>query len=362
MSQSRTKASESRMPASSTPGTPAAMGFRMPAEWEEQKAVWFSWPQRESTWAGHYHLIPPKFAEIVATVSRLQAVHINVPKVHEQRARELFAAAGADLSQLTIHDHPCNDAWCRDHGPIFVRNDRTGELALTNWIFNGWGGKVSPIEDDNAMPSRIASLLGCKRFDPGIVLEGGSIDVNGRGVLLTTEICLLNKNRNPQLSKTAIEQKLKDYLGVHTIHWLGKGLEGDDTDGHVDDLSRFFRPDAIVTVVESNEADVNFKALADNRERLSGLRTETGGGYQIVELPMPEPCVTDGQRLPASYANFLILNKAVLVPVFRQPRRDAEALDILRGCFPGRTIVPIDCRDWVIGRGTLHCISQQQPA
>jgi len=334
----------------------------MPAEWEEQRAIWFSWPFRQSTWPGHYDLIPPKFAEIIATVSRHQAVHVNVSLPMQDHARRLFTEAGADCSQVTLHDHPTNDAWCRDHGPIFLRNDRTGELALTDWIFNAWGGKVAPVTDDDAIPARVASFLGCRRFEPGIVLEGGSIEVNGRGALLTTEVCLLNKNRNPHLSRAQIEQKLRDFLGVSTIHWLGDGIEGDDTDGHVDDLSRFFRPDAIVTVVERDSADVNHRALADNLERLRSLRTEDGGRYEIVELPMPEPCVTDGQRLPASYANFLILNRAVLVPVFRQPKRDAEALEILRGCFPGREVLPIDCRDWVIGRGTLHCISQQQPA
>lgn len=356
------KRHESSSTADLVQGTPAAQGFRMPAEWEEQKAIWFSWPMRTSTWPGHYELIPPKFAEIVATVSRFQAVHVNVCRPYQELALKLFNEARADMRQLTLHDNPNNDAWCRDHGPIFIRNDRTGEVALTDWIFNAWGGKVSPINDDDAIPSRVASHLGCRRFEPGIVLEGGSIDVNGRGALLTTEVCLLNKNRNPDLTRAQIEQKLRDFLGVTTIHWLGNGIEGDDTDGHVDDLSRFFRPDAIVTVVEPDVSDVNHRALSENLERLRALRNENGSRYEIVELPMPEPCVTDGQRLPSSYANFLILNRAVLVPVFRQPTRDAEALAILKGCFPGREIVPIDCRDWVIGRGTLHCISQQQPA
>lgn len=362
MSIPTSRSSNSTAPFSVIPDTPAALGFRMPAEWERQSAVWFSWPVREATWPGHYHLIPAKFAEIIATVSRFQHVHVNVSAALQEQALRLFREAKADLAQVTLHDHPNNEVWCRDHGPIFVRNDATGEVALTDWIFNAWGGKVSPINDDDAIPSRVATALGCRRFQPGIVLEGGSIDVNGKGALLTTEVCLLNKNRNPELSRSMIEQKLRDYLGVRTIHWLGKGIEGDDTDGHVDDLTRFFRPDAILTVVESDSGDVNYRALFENRERLDDLRTEAGGRYEIVELPMPAPCVTDGQRLPASYANFLIMNQAVLVPVFRQKRKDEEALDILRACFPGREVVPIDCRDWVIGRGTLHCISQQQPA
>lgn len=334
----------------------------MPAEWEKQSAVWFSWPSRELTWPGHYHLIPAKFAEIVATASRLEPVHLNVAARFQSEARRLLGEARADLAQITFHDHPNNDVWCRDHGPTFVRKDRTGEVALVDWDFNAWGGKIHPFDSDNAIPSRISAALNMRRFTPGFVLEGGSIDVDGRGTVLTTEACLLNRNRNPHLSRQQLEQKLRENLGVHTVHWLGDGIEGDDTDGHVDDLSRFFRPGSIVTVVEKDETDVNYRALRENLERLRGLRTAAGGRYEVVELPMPEPCITDGQRLPASYANFLILNDAVLVPVFRQPRRDAEALDILRGCFPGRALMPIDCREWVIGRGTLHCISQQQPA
>ena len=342
--------------------TPAAAGFRMPAEWERQRAIWLSWPVREKTWPGHFDLIPAKFAEIVATISRYEDVHINVAQSIQPTARRLIEAARADLARVSLHDHPTDDTWCRDHGPIFVRNDATGEVAITDWDFNAWGGKFSPCDNDNAIPSRVAKALNLRRFAPGMILEGGSIEVNGQGALLTTEICLLNPNRNPQLDRARIESRLREYLGVTHIYWLGKGIDGDDTDGHVDDLSRFYAPEGIVTAVEKVESDVNYPALRENLERLHALRTPAGGRFSIVELPMPEPCVTDGQRLPASYANFLILNEAVLVPVFRQPRRDAEALDLLRGCFPGRKIVPIDCREWVIGRGTLHCISQQQPA
>jgi len=333
----------------------------MPAEWETQRGIWLSWPVRRLTWPGHYATIPSKFAEIVAKISRFEEVYINVPASDLEEARRTIREAGADESRVFLHAHPLNDAWCRDHGPIFVKHDASGEVAVLDWIFNAWGEKYSPSVDDNAIPSRVAEALGMRRFEPGMVLEGGSIDVNGAGLLLTTEACLLNPNRNPKLSRTDIERRLCDYLGVTEIFWLGDGIDGDDTDGHVDDLTRFFSPLGIVTAVEKDERDVNYRNLRENLERLQSLRTKAGERFTLVELPMPEPCVTDGQRLPASYANFLILNSAVLVPVFRQPKRDAEALEILGSCFPGREIVPVDCREWVIGRGTLHCISQQQP-
>ncbi len=341
---------------------PVGMGFSMPAEWEPQRAIWLSWPVRAQTWPGHYELIPVKFAEIVATISRFQEVHVNVAAALQPLARRLIGDAGADFKRVVLHAHPPDDPGGRDPGPICVRPATTRDVAITDWDFNAWGGKFSPCNNDNAIPSRVASALAMRRFLPGMILEGGSIDVNGQGLLLTTEICLLNPNRNPQLSRDQIEQRLRDYLGVTHIYWLGKGIEGDDTDGHVDDLSRFVSPECIVTAVEKNESDVNFRALRENLERLQGMRTPAGRAFKIIELPMPDPCVTDGQRLPASYANFLILNDAVLVPVFRQPARDAAAIEILGGCFPGRQLVPIDCRDWGIGRGTMLCISPLQPA
>ena len=342
--------------------TPSALGFRMPAEWEPQAAVWLSWPHRLKTWPRHFRPIPPKFAGIVAQISRREKVRINLARPLQKRARELINRARADLANVEFFDHPTNDAWCRDHGPIFVKNDRTGEVALTDWRYNAWGGKYPPYDRDDAIPRRIAAALGLRRFENGMVLEGGSIDVNGAGLILTTEACLLNPNRNPHLSRAQIEQNLRDWLGVHTVVWLGDGIVGDDTDGHVDDLSRFFRADGIVTAVESNSRDKNHRALQENLERLQSLRTPAGKKFELAELPMPRPCFCDGRRMPATYANFLVLNGAVLMPAFRQPRRDAAAAEVLAGCFPGREIVPIDCLDLVWGLGTLHCISQQQPA
>ncbi len=342
--------------------TPSALGYRMPAEWEPQAAIWLSWPHRRATWPRSFGSIPAKFAEIVAVISRYEQVRLNVARPLQAGVLRLLARAKADLSRVELFDHATDDAWCRDHGPIFLKHARTGEVALTDWAFNAWGGKYPKFDDDNKIPALIADRLKLRRFTPPMVLEGGSIEVNGQGLLLTTEACLLNKNRNPHLAREQIEQALRDFLGVHTIYWLGEGIEGDDTDGHVDDLSRFFRADGIVTAVETDSRDANYIALQENLERLRSLRTPAGKKFKLVELPMPRACYRGKQRLPATYANFLVLNGAVLLPTFCQPKRDREAAELLAACFPRREIVPIDCLGLVIGRGTLHCISQQQPA
>ncbi|OHE82994.1 MAG: agmatine deiminase [Verrucomicrobia bacterium RIFCSPLOWO2_12_FULL_64_8] len=334
----------------------------MPAEWEAQEAVWLSWPHVAGTWPGRFRYIPAKFAEIAAHISHFEKVRINAPRTLRRRARALLEQAGADSANVEFYPHATDDSWCRDHGPIFVKNDRTGEVALTDWKFNTWGGKYPPYRRDNEIPPKIGRALGLRRFEIDLVLEGGSIDVNGSGLLLTTESCLLNRNRNPQLDRGQIEQALKDNLGVGRVLWLGEGIAGDDTDGHVDDLSRFFRVDGVVTSIERDPRDVNFRALHDNRQRLDDWHTPAGRRFEIIELPMPKPCHGKKGRLPASYTNFLVLNNAVLLPGFRQPRRDAEAAEVLRACFPDRTIIPVDCLDLVHGLGTLHCVSQQQPA
>ncbi len=341
--------------------TPAALGFRMPAEWQPQEAVWFSWPHNLKTWPGYFRPIPAKFAEIVAHISRFEEVRINAAHPLHQRAWSLIKKARADLTKVTLFDHPTNDAWCRDHGPIFVKNDKTGEVAVTDWEHNAWGGKYPPYDLDNTIPPKIAAALGLRRFEKKMIMEGGSLEVNGAGLLLTTESCLLNRNRNPAMSKAEIEQALRDFLGVHTIHWLGDGIIGDDTDGHIDDMTRFFSADGIVTVLESNKRDKNYPILLENLERLHALRTPAGKKFKVVALPMPKPCWCDGQQMPASYANFLVINGAVLMPAFRQPKRDAAAAEVLAACFPGREIISIDCLELVWGLGTLHCISQQQP-
>ncbi len=353
--------STSRHASAVTP-SPAALGFRMPAEWETQAAVWLSWPHKRKTWPGLFRSIPGTFAKIVAAISRFEPVRINAAAELQPRARELCEAAGARMARVRFLDHPTNDTWCRDHGPIFIKHGVTGEVALTDWQFNAWGGKHLPCDRDNLIPSAIARHLRLRHFTNAMVLEGGSLDVNGAGLLLTTEQCLLNPNRNPQFTRERIEQNLRDTLGVTTIHWLGQGLVGDDTDGHVDDLTRFFKVDGIVTAVEAKRGDANFAALDENLTRLRKLRTPQGKPFDLVELPMPAAVAFQGVRVPASYANFLVLNGAVLVPTFRQPKSDDAACAILGTCFPGREVVPIDCFHLIWGRGSLHCISQQQPA
>jgi agmatine deiminase len=342
--------------------TPAALGFRMPAEWEPQEAIWLSWPHNLQTWPGQFRGIPKVFAGIVAAISRFEAVRINAAAKLHARAKKLCAAAGADMTRVTFFPHPTNDAWCRDHGPIFVKHRQTGEVALTDWRYNAWGDKYPPYDLDNQIPPSIGRKLRLRRFENEMVLEGGSIDVNGRGLLLTSEQCLLNKNRNPHLTRAQIERNLRDYLGVKKILWVGDGIIGDDTDGHIDDITRFYKTDGFITAIEPNARDANHRILDKNLERLRDFRTPQGRKFDIVTLPMPKPFAFRGQRVPASYANFLVVNGAVLVPTFRQKKRDAEVCEIMGGCFPGRQVVPIDCYELIWGLGTLHCISQQQPS
>ena len=361
-----TKNSKLRTPNPETTATPARLGFRMPAEWEPQDAIWLSWPHKRASWPGQFRPIPDVFAQIVAHISHRENVRINCAAALQPRAKKLCDRAGADMARVFFYDHPTNDAWCRDHGPIFVKNDRTGEIAVTDWMHNAWGGKYPPYDLDNTIPPLVAKKLKLRRFVKNVVLEGGSIDVNGAGLLLTTEQCLLNKNRNPRLTREQIEQNLRDYLGVHTILWLGDGIIGDDTDGHIDDLTRFYKTNGLVTVTEPNKRDPNHAILAENTARLRALRTPAGKRFDIVELPMPRPFAFPDhrgrtQRVPASYANFLIINDAVLVPTFRQPARDGAACEIISHCFPKREIIPVDCHELIWGLGTLHCISQQQP-
>ena len=350
------------MAAKKSHDTPAFLGFCMPAEWAPQTAVWLSWPHKRASWPGRFRSIPYVFAGIVAQISRFEEVRINIGQSLQKRAWSLIAKAGADLSKVTFYDHPTNDAWCRDHGPIFVKNKRTGELAVTDWVHTAWGGKYPPYDLDNPIPLFVAEKLKLRRFENDMVLEGGSIEVNGEGLLLTSEQCLLNKNRNPHLTREQIEQNLKGYLGVKRVLWVGDGIIGDDTDGHVDDITRFYKPDGFITVVERNKRDPNHAILAENSARLAAVRTPKGKKFDIIELPMPKSFAFQGQTVPASYANFLIINGAVLVPNFRQKKRDAEANAIIASCFPDREIIPVDCYDLIWGLGTLHCISQQQPA
>jgi agmatine deiminase len=343
-----------------TPGSPAAQGYRMPAEWEPHRATWLSWPHKEASWPGKLARIPPIWVAIVRALARGEDVHILVnAAAPAEEVRALLAAADVPLARVQLHDVPTDDAWMRDHGPIFIT--REAEFAVVDWKYNAWGGKYPPWDQDDRVPLHIARLLDVPAFSPELVLEGGSIDVDGRGTLLTTEACLLNPNRNPQRTRAEIEQHLCDYLGARRILWLGDGIVGDDTDGHVDDLTRFVAPGVVVTVCEEDPQDENFQRLQDNYRRLQSMRDASDAPLRIVTLPMPEPVSYDDARLPASYANFYIGNAVVLAPTFGS-RRDALALATLRSLFPSRQVVGINAVDLVWGLGAFHCVTQQQPA
>jgi agmatine deiminase len=347
-----------------TPGTPAALGYRMPAEFEPHAATWLSWPHKEASWPGMLDHIPPLWVEMAGALVVGERVHILVnTAAPAEQVEKLLRAGGVPLERVRLHEVATDDAWIRDSGPIFVarRVDGLSEAAIVDWEYNAWGGKYPPFDDDNRIPQRVAALLSLERFTPGMVLEGGSIEVNGRGTLLTTEACLLNPNRNPELTRTEIETGLRDYLGVRHILWLGEGIAGDDTDGHVDDLARFVAPNTVVTVLEDDPADPNHAPLRDNYERLRRMTDEEGRPLRVVTLPMPPPVFHKGTRLPASYANFYIGNAVVLVPTFAQPS-DAVALATLQELFPDRRVAGIHAADLVWGLGACHCVTQQQPA
>ncbi len=344
--------------------TPAQLGYRMPAEWEPHRGTWLSWPHKEASWPGKFGPVPGIFARMVRHLADHEEVHINVagPEM-EHDVRRFLADEGADSGNVFFHYHPTNDAWCRDHGPIFLQRGEGGgwEEAIVDWVFNAWGGKYPPYDLDDVVPARIAAELGIPLFRPGIILEGGSVDVNGRGTLLTTEACLLNRNRNPELSREDIEQHLRAYFGVSHILWLGEGIVGDDTDGHVDDLTRFVDPTTVVTVVEDDPSEQNYEPLQNNLERLNRMTDQEGRPLRVVTLPMPRPMYHEGQRLPASYANFYIANGIVLLPTY-DAERDQQAKATLQSLFPGREIVGIDCTDLVWGLGAFHCVTQQWPS
>ncbi len=348
-----------------SPGSPAARGFRMPAEWMPHRGTWLSWPHRESSWPGNFTPIPATVAEMIRHLAPHEEVHLNVADTAmEFSAREVLAAANVSTDNVFFHHFPTNDAWCRDHGPIFVQRtmeDGSREQMITDWGYNAWGGKYPPFDLDDQIPRRVAEEFGIPVVSPGMILEGGSIDVNGLGTLLTTEQCLLHPNRNPDLGREEIEQRLRDNLGVTNILWLGEGIVGDDTDGHIDDITRFVDEHTVVTVVEPDPSDPNHEILADNLARLHHMRDQDGEPFRIITLPMPSPVVYQGERLPASYANFYIGNGVVLLPGY-DLERDEIARQVLQDCFPDRAVVVIDCTALIWGLGAFHCLSQQWPS
>jgi agmatine deiminase len=345
----------------------------MPAEWEPHKATWIAWPHNRSDWPGKFAAIPWVYADIVRHLSRVEHVNIVVNNATEAAtARAILKRASISPKNITFHLWPTNRVWTRDSGPVFVRRQAAADrLAITNWRFNAWA-KYSDWKLDNDLPERVAKKLRMKQFTPligregkpyHVVLEGGSIDVNGQGLMLTTEECLLSKvqQRNPSLSRKNLETAFADYLGVDKVIWMGRGIAGDDTHGHVDDIARFVAANTVLAVVEPNRADANHAPLRDNLGRLRAATDLQGRKLEIVELPMPRPVVFHNQRLPASYANFYIANGLVLVPTFNDPN-DRVALNILASLFPKREIVGIHCGDFIWGLGAIHCMTQQQPA
>lgn len=340
--------------------------YYWPAEWTEQEAIWFSWPHRSDTWpAEKLSTIQCHFAQIIAIASRYQMVCINADEGLHRGIEKMLAATSASLDSIRLHNHATNDVWCRDHGATFVIDRELQKLCAVDWHFNAWGGKFPPWDLDDAVAKKMSLAVGADHLRSPLFLEGGAIEGNGAGTLITTEAVALNPNRNPEWDKSAIEVELRRCLGVEEVFWLPSGIEGDDTDGHIDDLCRFVKEDALVSVIEKKVTDPNYHVLARNREMLEDLRTVGGSRVEILELPMPEPLVAEKWRLeqlPASYANFVLINGAVLVPTFSQPANDDRALGILRECFGDKEVIGYDCRDLVWEGGALHCISQQQPA
>jgi agmatine deiminase len=344
--------------------TPSGLGYSMPAEWHPHAATWLTWPKDPETWPDRVELVEEIFLEMMSALAPHEIVNVLVDDLEtgqKVRRRCGFPEAG----NIHFHQIQTVDSWIRDYGPNFLIN-LNGDLAFNDWVFNAWGNKYPELKDDDSIPGRLESTLRAQRFSPGIVLEGGSIEVNGAGCLLTTEQCLLNPNRNPHLSRPEIETYLEDYLGIRKILWLGEGIVGDDTDGHIDDIARFVAPDVVVAAVEEDPQDANFELLQDNLRRLEAMTDVHGRAFEIIELPMPgvvsgsNTAARDLERLPASYANFYIANNVVLAPIFGHAN-DERALKILHSLFPSRRVIGINCEPLVWGMGTIHCVTQQQP-
>ena len=338
---------------------PKDLGYRMPAEWEKQEAVWLSWPHNKADWPGKFAPVPWVFVEIIRHIVKYERVRLAVKDVKaKEDAKAHLQRSEVDLKKIDFYIIPTNRGWMRDAGPMFIVNHHKGghSKGINDWQFNGWA-KYPNHKLDNKIPKMVNELYKLPSFEPGIVLEGGAIDVNGKGTLITTEECLLSKvqQRNKNMKREDYERVFNEYLGIENVIWLDKGIIGDDTHGHVDDITRFVNANTIVTCVEKNKKDANHEILKENLKRLKKTK------FDIIELPMPAPIVFQGQRLPASYANFLIINGAVLVPVFNDVN-DLEAMKILEKTMPKHEIIPIYCRDLVWGLGTIHCLSQQEPA
>lgn len=343
--------------------TPQQLGYYFPAEFHPHEATWLSWPHKEASWPGKIHTIFPHYSRFVKYLADSEKVRINVA----DEAMKTFATghlqtAGVNLANVEFFFHPTNDAWCRDHGPAFLINpDAVQKKVVVDWDYNAWGGKYPPFDLDDVVPTLIANHYSLPVYHPGIIMEGGSVEFNGEGTILTSTCCLLNENRNPHLNREQLENYLHAYYGAKQVLWVEDGIVGDDTDGHIDDTIRFVNEDTVLTVVETDKQDENYGLLQQNLRQLQQMRLLNGKQLNIVELPMPDAVIWEDQRLPASYANFYISNKYVIVPVF-QCKKDDLALDIIAGCFKDREVVGIDSTDIIWGLGSFHCLSQQEPA
>lgn len=343
--------------------TPKSLGYRFPAEFELHEATWLSWPHKEASWPGKLDAVYPYYAQFIKVLAESEKVRINVTdEAMKNFALGYLSAAGVNLAQVAFFFHPTNDAWCRDHGPAFLVNPEAEQKkVIVDWGYNAWGGKYPPFDLDDVIPTLIGKEFNIPVFHPGIVMEGGSVEFNGAGTLLTSTACLLNPNRNPHLNQEQIEEYLRNFYGVDQILWVDEGVVGDDTDGHIDDTVRFVNENTVLTVVEENPADENYELLQHNLNQLKAMRLPTGQALTIIELPMPDAVVYDDQRLPASYANFYIANTSVIVPTFRCAK-DEKALQIIQSCFPSRKVIGIDSTEIIWGLGSFHCLSQQEPA
>lgn len=342
--------------------TPRELGYSFPAEFAPHRATWLSWPHKEASWPGKIESIYPNYSLFVKELTKGERVCINVSN-ESMRASAIahLEKAGVDLSKVDFYFHPTNDAWCRDHGPAFLTKAGASiPKVIVDWNYNAWGGKYPPFDLDDIIPTLIGKELGLPVFEPGIIMEGGSVEFNGKGTVMTSTACLLNPNRNPHLNQEQIEKYLCDYYGMEQVLWVDEGIIGDDTDGHIDDTVRFVNEDTVITVVEENKNDENYELLQHNLKQLKQMRLLNGKQLNIVELPMPDPVFYEGQRLPAAYANFYIANKSVIVPTYRGSKDD-KVLQIVQQCFPDREVVGIDSTDIIWGLGSFHCLSQQEP-
>lgn len=341
--------------------TPKQLGFYFPAEFEAHEATWLSWPHKKESWPGKINYIYEPYCMFIKWLAQSEKVNVNV--ANETQRTDAISNLNrhhVNLYNINFHLNPTNDAWCRDHGPAFVVNRKENKKAIVHWNYNAWGGKYPPFDLDSKIPKRIADTLNLPLFYPNIVMEGGAVDFNGNGTILTTSACLLHKNRNPNLSQKQIEKYLIDFYGVDQVFWLGDGICGDDTDGHIDDITRFVNVDTVVTAIEKNKTDANYLPLQNNLTQLKSMRLINGKPLNIIELPMPKALIYKGQRLPASYANFYIANHCIIVPTFRD-KNDDQAISILQQIFLNHKVVGIDSYDIILGLGSFHCLSQQEP-